>query len=337
MTTHEPVGPKRLKQGIAAHGFGYLGGFNGAGTSRACPTPLDAFSLMDLAAANGLAGVEIPPAEYLRDRSAEGLARVRGYAEERGLYIVFDTGVVDTAELEGLIPVAKELGVRTIRVTASKILCGDRAAVRETWPHYMSEIVNRLRSVRGLAEEAGVAIAVENHQDLTSEELVGLCAAVGGKSIGVTLDAVNPLAVVEDPMAFARRVGPLIKNVHVKDYRIYTTSQGFRLVRCAIGAGVLDVAGLFTVLRELAPDATVAIELAALDARHVRFLNDEYWAGFPPRRAEEILPVLRLREASAQPQGEDWRTPWELGASHDALAAYEMGQFDQSVAYLSRF
>ena len=123
----------------------------------------------------------------------------------------------------------------------------------------------------------------------------------------------------------------------MKDYRIYSTPEGFRLVRCPIGEGVLDVAGLYSVLKELAPDATVSLELAALDARHVRFLNEEYWLGFPPRRAEEILPVLRLREKSARPQGEDWRTPWELGAPHDALETYEMEQFEQSVAYMSRF
>ena len=71
------------------------------------------FTLMDLAAAHGLSGVEVPPEEYLRDRSPEALSRVRAYARERGLFIVLDTGVVDSKELERLIPVAKNLGVRT--------------------------------------------------------------------------------------------------------------------------------------------------------------------------------------------------------------------------------
>jgi len=326
---------KRLDVGLAAHGFGYLGGFFGAGTSRACPKPLDMFSLMDLAYEYGLAGVEVPPAEYLTDHSAEGLARVREYLEKRDLYIVLDTGVVDAQEIEGVIPVAKALGAKTIRATASTILCGDRSSVRDTWAAHMSGILKGLRAIRGPAEEAGVAIAVENHQDLTSEELLELCREAGGSNIGVTLDSLNPLAVVEDPLEFARRVGPLIKNVHLKDYRIYSTPEGFRLVRCSIGDGVLDVTGLYAVLREVAPEATVALELAALEARHVRFLEDQYWTGYPPRRAEEILPVLRLREASARPKDEEWRTPWELGAGHEAIAEYEMRQFRESVAYLN--
>lgn len=334
MSISSMAGPSRLKEGVAAHAFGYLGGFIGAGTNRVCPTPLDAYSLMDLAAVYGLGGVEFPSGEYLTDLGSKEIERVRSYAEARGLYIVLDTGVVNRAELETLIPVAKELGVRTIRVTASTILCGDRSSLRDNWHQYMSGLVASLRAVRGLAEDAGVSIAVENHQDLTSEELAELCTAVGGDNIGVTLDAVNPLAVVEDPLAFARRLGPRIKHVHLKDYRIFTTTEGFMLVRSAIGSGVLDVPGLFGVLRELAPDATVAIELAALQARHVRFLTDDYWLGYPPRRAEDILPVLRMREAMARPQEEEWRTPWELGAGHDVLSGYEMRQFGESVAYL---
>jgi hypothetical protein len=147
---------------------------------------------------------------------------------------------------------------------------------------------------------------------------------------------VNSLAVAEDPMEYARRLGPLIKNVHLKDYRIYSTPQGYRLVRCAIGEGVLDVGALFSLLREIAPRATVAIELAALEARHVRFLEEGYWSGYPPRRIERVLPVLRTRESRSRPAGEEWRTPWELGAGPEELAAYEMTQFEDSVAFLRR-
>jgi sugar phosphate isomerase/epimerase len=326
----------RLPVGLAAHGFSYLCGFAGAGTDRACPTPFDVYALMDLACRHGLSGVEFPVPWALAGEGAHAaaLARARAYAEERELFIVVDAGVVDEGELHTLLPAAAALGAGTVRVMASTILCGDRRAVREQWSTYLAQIAQRLRSVRGLAEELGVDIAIENHQDLTSEELVALCEQAGSARIGVNLDAINPLAVVEDPLAFARRVAPYIKNVHLKDYYLYRTAEGFRLVRCAIGDGVLDVPGLFALLRAAAPGATVTIELGALHARHVRFLDDEFWPGYPPRRIEEVLPVLRLREERARPADEDWQTPWERGAGGEELAAYELGQCEQSVAFL---
>jgi sugar phosphate isomerase/epimerase len=321
---------------VAAYTFSYLCGLAGAGTPRAWPHPYDAYDLMDLAAAHGLGGVEFPPAWGLGSLDRAGLVKVRDYAAARGLFIVVDSGVVDVATLQALLPAAATLGARTVRVIVSTILCGDRRAVRNTWPSYLAEIARRLREVRALAEEIGVAIALENHQDLTSDELVVLCEEMGSSQIGVNLDAVNPLAVGEEPLAFARRVTPYLKNVHLKDYRLYRTPQGYRLARCPIGAGVLDVPVLLDLCAREAPGATVCIELGALEARHVRLLDDEFWPGFPPRRVEEVLPVLRLREELARPTGEDWRTPWERGEQGEALASFEMSQFEQSVEYLYR-
>jgi sugar phosphate isomerase/epimerase len=327
---------ERLPVGLAAFSFGYLAGFAGAGTPRACPDPLDAYRLMDLAVTHGLSGVEFPPVWGRSNLEPDTLARTRAYAEERGLFIVVDGGVVNVAELQALIPAAAALGARTVRVTASAILCGDRRQVRDTWAAYLHEIADRLRQVRALAEEAGVSIAIENHQDLTSEEQVSLCQELDSPAIGINLDAINPLAVVEDPLVAAARVAPYLKNVHLKDYYIFSTPQGYRLVRSAIGAGVLDVRGLFELLARAAPEATISIELGALEARHVRFLEDEFWPGYPPRQASAILPVLRLREARAQAARGDWRTPWERGEQGAALAAYELDEIEQSVEYLRR-
>lgn len=324
----------RLPLGLAAHGFSYLCGFAGARTPRACPTPYDAYALMDLAVSLGLSGVEFPPEWGLQSLERPVLEEARARAEAYGLFIVLDGGVVDVDELRALIPAAAILGAPVVRVIASTILCGDRRAVRETWPDYLAELARRLREVRGLAEELGVDIAIENHQDLTSEELLALCEAVGSARVGVNLDAINPLAVVEEPLAFAHRVAPAIKNVHLKDYHLHSTPEGFRLVRCAIGDGVLDVPGLFALLRHAAPGAPVSIELGALHARHVRFLEDDFWPGYAPRRVEEVLPVLRLREARARPRDEEWRTPWEREAPAEELAAFELDQIERSVAYL---
>jgi len=207
--------------------------------------------------------------------------------------------------------------------------------VRDSWASYLMEIACRLKDVRGLAEELGVSIGIENHQDVTSEELVAICEEVGSPNVGVTLDAINPLAVGEDPLAFARRIAPYLKNVHLKDYFLYKSSEGFRLVRCAVGAGVLDVPRLLALCAAEAPTAKISIEIGAHDARHVRLLTDDFWPGYPLRRVEEVLPVLRLRETRTRPEDEDWRTPWERGEQGDTVVSYEMSQFVDSVTYLS--
>jgi sugar phosphate isomerase/epimerase len=333
VTTRPEMRP--LSIGLCVYGFGYSCGFMGSGTERACPDPYDLYAMMDLAVAHHLGGVEFPPLHFLADRQPAGLEQVRTYAAQRGLYIVADGGVVDIEELRTLLPVAASLGAQTVRMTVSHVLCGDRRAVRDTWAGYLSDIVRRLKAVRGLAEELGVAVGIENHQDMTSEELVAVCEEVGSPQIGVTLDAINPLAVVEDPLTFAGRIMPYLKHVHLKDYYLYKSPEGFRLVRCAVGSGVLNVPAVLAMCAAGAPAARICIEIGAHEARHVRLLEDDFWPGYPPRRVEEVLPVLRLRETRTRPEEEDWRTPWERGDYGAPVVAYEMSQFKDSVAYLS--
>jgi 3-oxoisoapionate decarboxylase len=322
-----------MRIGLAAYSFPWRSGGVGRGTDRACQTPLTADDLLDLAAHFGLGGVEFP-LTLLPDHQPATLDQFRGRAAELDLALVAASGVLDVPTLEQLIPAAHALGIRVLRVTLSHILEGARTTMPGGWDAHLNQMIARLRTLRPLAERYGVTLAPENHQDATSEELMRICEEVGGPCIGVTLDAVNPLAVGEDIMTFARALGPRIVNVHLKDYRIYLSESGYRLVRCALGEGVLDLRALFSLLDEVAPHATCNIELAALYARHIRLLDDEWWAGFGPRDVRDVLPVLRLVAQHARPSSEDWRTPWERDADSAELAAYENDQLARSVAHL---
>lgn len=296
---------------------------------------VDAYGLMDRAAAAGLQGVEFPPEGALAEPSLAELARARAYATERGLSIVAAGGYVDADGLARWIPQAAALGASVLRVVVSAVLGGSRWQMDGGWRAHLEAACATLRAARPLAEAHGVTIAVENHQDLTSEELLWLCETVGGDHIGVALDTGNPLAVAEDPIEFARRVKPYLKDVHLKDYRVYLTPTGFRLARCALGAGVIDFPALFALLADL-PALPMNVELGAMQARHVELLRDEWWRDYPPRRAQDLLGVLRLVFAGARPPGEEWRTPHEREEPTEARVAYELAEFQDSVAYLRR-
>lgn len=319
--------------GLAAYGLPWRIGYAGAGTPRACPAPLDAYGLLDMAAEHGLSNVELP-LRMLPDLAPRTLADFRARADSHGIGIIPASGMVDVDELRQLIPAAAALGARTMRVVLSGILEGARAGIPGGWEAHLAEQIRRLQELRPLAEQHDVTIAPENHQDATSDDLIRICEEVGGRHIGVTLDAVNPLAVGEEPLEFARKLGSRIVDVHLKDYTIHLTESGYRLARCPLGEGVLDLPGLFAVLAEHAPTATCNIELAALYARHIRLLEDQWWEGFPPRDARELIPALRLAMRHARPAGDEWRTPWELEADADTMMDYEAGQVVASVAFL---
>jgi sugar phosphate isomerase/epimerase len=196
-----------MNAGICTHSFRSLCRAEAA-ASVGLPCPGTFEGLIDLAARYDLSIAEAP----LRpDLSPEEAARLRERAAAVGVRLVPDSGRAADAPLEALIPLAAALGSRSLRLTLSGILEGDRRAIgRAGWEELCAAAVRRLRQVRPLAEAHDVALAIENHQDADSDDLLRLCDTVGGDHIGVNLDTGNPLAVGEGPVEFAERIAPLI-------------------------------------------------------------------------------------------------------------------------------
>jgi len=291
-----------------------------------------------LAAEHGLLSIECGTGPFEHRSDAE-LEAFRQGLDERGLDLVIDTGGAryseDTSSLRRALSLAHRLGARAVRTTISGLLEGDRRSLgREGWQTFLHSLVEPLRACMSQAAEWGIPVGLENHQDASSWELVWLCEQVGSPLLGVTMDVANALAVGETPMAFAGRVLPFLKHVHLKDYAVHPSPSGYRLRRCAVGGGVVDWPSVLSLFEARAPQVLGCIELGASTARHIRILEDDYWATYPPRPLGETLAALRELHAAALPPSEDWRTPHELGADAAACAAYEVEQFAASVAYL---
>ncbi len=319
--------------GLSALSFSYRCGLIGRGTERATGNPLRVEDIIALTSRAGLQSVEFP-LDMLPDLSPERLAVLRARIAACGLTPVVDSDVVDVGVLERHIPAAAALGARIMRVTVSHVLEGWRSRIIADWDRYIAEVADRLRAVRPLAERYGVTLAVENHQDATSDDLLRIVSSVGGDHIGVTFDATNAFIVAEEPLAYLARIGPHVRNIHLSDYTVYPSEQGWRLVRCSLGEGDMNLRRLFAAIEQAAPDATCQIELVSHTARHLRLFADDWWVGYPPRDIRELLPVFRQFARSSRSVGDEWRTPWERGAGEEQNGFYEDQQFASSVSYL---
>lgn len=319
--------------GLSALSFSYRCGLVGRGTPRVVARPLGVEDIVALAARAGLRSVELPFA-LLPDTSPEGLATLRQQLEACSLSVVLDTDVVDVVTLEAAIAAAAALGANVVRTLASPVLEGNRGAFARDWGVYLDSVVERLRAVRPTAEAHGVAIAIENHQDLTSDELLLIVHAVGGDCIGVTFDPVNAYVVAEDPFAVLPRVAPYVRNIHIADFLTYPSREGWRLVRCALGEGDINLRRLIEQVELLAPQVPCQIELVSHSARHVRLFSDSWWHGYPPRDVRSVIPAMREFAAPSRSFDDDWRTPWERGAAEGQISFYEDQQFASSVSYL---
>ncbi len=323
-----------LRFGVAAYSFTFGCGFLRRDGRPVVAESMDAYGLARLASERSLSGIETPVSGMLPDLSEGAVDRFRETLEASGLSLTVDTGVVELGHLQVILPLAARAGARVVRATLSTVLEGARAEVVGGWSRYLEEMRSRIIKLRPLLEACDIVLALENHQDATSDELVWLCEA-GGDRVGVTLDVANPLAVGEEPLEFARKVGPWVRNVHLKDYKVYLTPSGYRLVRCALGEGAVPFLELLPLLQRVAPDASQHIELAALHGRHIRLLEEGWWEGYPPRDVRSLVPALHLVARHARPADEEWRTPLERDAPDEEVTRWEREQFEASVRYLT--
>jgi sugar phosphate isomerase/epimerase len=317
----------RLPVGLTMSGTSYSMGLNAA----AGRTPLTARGLMDRAVELGLGGIE-PPAQLLAGEDLEAIGR---YAADAGLFVVVDTGGYDPEKMSPVLDLARRVGASTVRtVIGGARIGGDRRPLAGRWQPFLNTVLAGLRECVAAAERAGVTLAVENHQDLASEELLWLCESIGSDHFGLTLDTANPLATAEEPLDFFRRVAPVVRNVHLKDYQVWPSDEGYRLVRCAVGDGLTDFPALLDILGEAAvPGVRMSLEIGALQARHIRVLADDFWPDYPPRTAAQLAAALRV--VRDHERTGDWRTPLERDEPSEAVVAYEEEQLAQSVRYLS--
>lgn len=264
------------------------------------------------------------------------LSVLRREAERFDLELIVSTFGTDPDHLRAMVRAASAIGAKVVRtVVGGAGYGGDRRAFVGQWQAFLQGVRDRLTTVLPEAERCGISLAIEDHQDVNSEDLLWLCHSFESAHFGVVLDVANPLSVAEHPIDFAIAVMPYIKYVHLKDYVIYWSEEGYRLVRCPVGSGAMPMAEIIALLKQHGRGFSASLELAALEARHVRLFEDDFWPEYPPRSAAQLARVLDFVRKCARPIEEDYRTPFEKGASASEIVGYEEAELSESIRLAS--
>ncbi len=329
MTESVPRLPMALTSYSMPHAIGFLKTLDG----EAHPAPLGPLDVMNAAVELGLAGVDLD----LSFRNSLSFEAVKAALEERGLRVVAEYMALPDADMDRFrtyLHDAAGCGAQVVRVLISRALCGQRERLPEGWDARMAEMARRLRETLPLAEDLGIAIAVENHQDATSEDLLRLGELSGNSpAYGVCLDAGNPLAVGEGPTEAARRLAHLIRHIHMKDYTIHFAPEGYRLARCVAGEGVVDFPALWELVRENGHDVLPGVEIAAQPTRTIPLLTEEWWRSYPPGHAAHLPEALRVLWRHGRPMDAPYSSAWERGEDSETVSAEEWDVTRRSVEY----
>ena len=187
-------------------------------------------------------------------------------------------------------------------IVARTVLSGSRRY--ETWKTmdefkaFLAEASKRLAMVEPIVKKHRLKLAVENHKDLTSDELAALMREFSSEWLGVNVDTGNNLAMLEDPIATVDALAPFAMSVHLKDMSVQPHESGFLLSEVTCGNGFLDLPRLVAVLSKANPEVRFNLEMATRDPLLIPCLTDNYFTTFPERKATHLDAAMQRVKAN---------------------------------------
>lgn len=242
--------------------------------------------LLAHAAAQGLAGVQI----HVEDGEGASLAAMTpaalsafgAEARRLGLAVHVETSSTETTDLARTAAIAHAVG-------ASAMRCYPRHEGRVST--IIARSIDELRGLEALDPEGRLRFTLEQHEDLTSAELVQILEGVGNPRLGLLFDFGNMVNAGEAPLAALARQAPFVREVHVKDCLVLPDRGGWAHRACRSGEGDLPMQALLVELLLLGEEAP---QVCAFGLEE----EEDYFAPALRFVGEDADPVIPARSAS---------------------------------------
>ncbi len=227
------------------HGIGQ----DWAGFSLPWPRQMDVWQLMDYVVALGLEGLHIDDGAFDSLDTAY-LNKVGSRARELSLYLEYNFSM-DSSDYdpslqhsvkEG-VQIAQALGADIAKISMD-IKRPRPLAASKFHPIVMEQLTALAQEVSQaapMAEKSGIKIAIENHTDAFSEEVLWILDQVAHPFVGACVDTVNGLHVTENPMVAIENLAPRAVTNHFRNDRLEFQPYGFKLTGAATGDGDIDM------------------------------------------------------------------------------------------------
>ena len=187
---------------------------------------------------------------------AAGLMRVFAWGHPDGL----EGGKSKTAyqEMVEMIPHARRLGADVMRVVGSSLMFRF-----ENHQEQIERLTGMFREAVRVAADHGVKLAIENHIDFTSDEIVQLLDQVDSDHLGVNFDTANFARLLDDPVKGMRKLAPRVLATHIKDLKVNaqaSVDDWFFFSSTPVGDGFVDNLALARLLKEAGYKGFLAVE-----------------------------------------------------------------------------
>jgi sugar phosphate isomerase/epimerase len=240
---------------------------------------------------------------YLRD--------VKDMANDLGLYLEWGCGQHVPMDLESFKP--KEIYISNRRSVGEA--CGLGASIIRScsgglmrWKknspptsRMLKETARELKKQAPLFRDNGVILAIETHFEFTTFELLQLfemCETEPGDYLGICLDTMNLLTMLEEPVAASERILPWVVTTHIKDGGILYGKTGMTTFPVRCGDGVIDLERIIGMLISTGREINLSVEDHG-GSFHLPVNQKWFIERFPDLPVKEYNSLLELSDKTA--------------------------------------
>jgi sugar phosphate isomerase/epimerase len=272
------------------------------------PLGLDAFGLLNWVKENGGEGVQFSEVNLPRGRRLDRsfLRDLSQRSRDLGLYLEWGGGQHIPFDLRTGRPVdifkinrraaeqARALGLSAVRSCSGGLMRWTDDA--PPTGILLRAMAASLRAQKVMLGDLGVTLAIETHFEFTTFELLRLFAACGvrpGESLGICLDTMNLLTMLEEPVLATRRILPWVVMTHIKDGGILLSDNGLVSFPVEAGRGIVDLEEIVRLLSTF--DRGIPLSLEDHGGEFLMpIFNAAFLLRFPDLSAAEFSRLISL-------------------------------------------
>jgi len=215
---------------------------------------------------------------------SHGLERVWAWGHPEGL--CSGTNRPAARDLIQHLAYARHIGARVMRIVG-----GSRRSRPASFALHKRRLVGMLKKILPIAQDHGVVLAMENHIDLTADEMVDVITTLDSPWLGVCLDTANNLRLHEDPLVVAAKLAPFARATHIKDVWVRRGDpKDFAFwPSVPLGKGLVDIGQILGFLKKVRYQGLLAIEV---DYLHPDFGEEDRAVAASVRYLRELLKGL---------------------------------------------
>lgn len=167
------------------------------------------------------------------------------------------------------------------------------------WHKFFDGCKAGVRLVEPILRKYKMPLAIENHKGFRSQELADWVKATGSEYVGVCLDLVNSVALIETPQQTIDTLAPYTIFVSFKDIGVDFYDQGILLSEVPFGDGHLDLGGIVARFQKQNPRMLFQLEMLTRDPLKVPIFTEAYWniyddrSPVPPRDLARLIEWIR--------------------------------------------